>query len=106
MFQYLVDRYFPVAIAAAGIGLAGVSAEGFVGAKSSAPTAPVRKEFPETWLWQTIASERWTDKLFAFLSNTLPCPLVIYTVAFVECCLKFADTFIPFIIYADRFEMH
>lgn len=33
------------------------------GAGASAPVVSVRKEFPETWLWQTIAPTRYLGYL-------------------------------------------
>lgn len=40
-----------------------------------APPAPVRKEFPETWLWQTIAPKR-LDLVLNDLDFTSECSLI------------------------------
>lgn len=49
------------ALSGFGMAYAGVPASAGSVALSA---APVRKEFPETWLWQAIAPERW-DLLLA-----------------------------------------
>uniref|UniRef100_A0A2M4A166 CD109 antigen n=2 Tax=Anopheles triannulatus TaxID=58253 RepID=A0A2M4A166_9DIPT len=45
-----------------GMVLAGVPASAGSVAPQYEPAAPVRKEFPETWLWQSIAAERFSGE--------------------------------------------
>ena len=60
----------PVALSAFAKGTAPVVKLSYdSGSPAPAPVVPVRKEFPETWLWQTIAAERFDKSFLLFFSS-------------------------------------